>query len=325
MSGVSIAQQSVLHPAGPDAAIITQLSWILFIGGTVLFVGVMALAALSLRRGQPVRPLYWIVGGGVLLPLVLLSALLVFGTWRTVQLSQPSSQHATKIAVIGHMWWWEIRYSRPDGGEDVVLANEIRLPVGQPVYLGLSSADVIHSFWAPALAGKVDMIPGRVHGMTLQADRAGVYRAQCAEYCGEQHARMALHIVAQPPAEFQAWLAAQAQPASSSSSSLPGADIERGRRAFVEQRCSACHTVRGVDDPALAAPTVRAAAIAAPDLTHFGSRLYLGAGAQPNNRANLSAWIANPHVAKPGVRMPASADMDPATLNALAAYLESLK
>jgi cytochrome c oxidase subunit 2 len=321
MSGVNIAQQSVLHPAGPDAAIITQLSWILFIGGTVLFVGVMVLAALSLRRGQPVRPLYWIVGGGVLLPLVLLSALLVFGTWRTVQLSQPSSQHAIKIAVIGHMWWWEVRYSRPDGGEDVVLANEIRLPVGQPVYLGLSSADVIHSFWAPALAGKVDMVPGRVHGMTLQADRAGVYRAQCAEYCGEQHARMALHIVAQPPEEFQAWLAAQARPASSPSS---GTEVERGRRAFVEQRCSACHTVRGVDDPAASAATVQAAHFNAPDLTHFGSRLYLGAGAQPNNRANLAAWIANPHVAKPGVRMPAS-DMDPATLDALAAYLESLK
>lgn len=322
MSGTNIAQQSVLHPAGPDAAIITQLCWILFIGGTVLFVGVMVLAALSLRRGQPVRPLYWIVGGGVLLPLVLLSALLVFGTWRTVQLSQPSSQHALKIAVIGHMWWWEVRYSRPDGGEDIVLANEIRLPVGQPVYLGLSSADVIHSFWAPALAGKVDMVPGRVHGMTLQADRVGVYRAQCAEYCGEQHARMALHIVAQPPDEFQAWLAAQGQPASSPSAD---AQVQRGRRAFVEQRCSACHTVRGVEDPAASAPTVRAASISAPDLTHFGSRLYLGAGAQPNNRANLSAWIANPHVAKPGVRMPASTDMDPATLNALAAYLESLK
>jgi cytochrome c oxidase subunit 2 len=322
MSGTNIVQQSALHPAGPDAAIITQLSWILFIGGAVLFVGVMVLAALSLRRGQPVRPLYWIVGGGVLLPLVLLSALLVFGTWRTVQLSQPSSQHALKIAVIGHMWWWEVRYSRPDGGEDIVLANEIRLPVGQPVYLGLSSADVIHSFWAPALAGKVDMVPGRVHGMTLQADRAGVYRAQCAEYCGEQHARMALHIVAQPPAEFQAWLAAQGQPASSPSAD---AQVQRGRRAFVEQRCSACHTVRGVEDPAASAPTVRAASISAPDLTHFGSRLYLGAGAQPNNRANLSAWIANPHVAKPGVRMPASTDMDPAALNALAAYLESLK
>ena len=142
----NIAQQSVLHPAGPDAAIITQLSWILFIGGTVLFVGVMVLCALSLRRGEKIRPMYWLLGGGVLLPLVLLSALLVFGTWRTVQLSQPSSQHAVKIAVIGHMWWWEIRYSHPDGREDIVLANEIRLPVGQPVYLGLSSADVIHSF-----------------------------------------------------------------------------------------------------------------------------------------------------------------------------------
>ncbi|MET0264918.1 MAG: cytochrome c oxidase subunit II, partial [Duganella sp.] len=241
---VDIAQQSALHPAGPDAAVIAQLSWILFIGGAVLFVGVMVLCALSLRRRQPVRPLYWIVGGGVLLPLVLLSALLVFGTWRTAQLTQPSSQHALRIAVVGHMWWWEVRYQHPDGGEDVVLANEIRLPVGQPVYLGLSSADVIHSFWVPALAGKVDMVPGRVHGMTLQADRAGVYRAQCAEYCGEQHARMALHVVAQTPDEFKAWLAAQARPALAAVQQ-PGGEIERGRRAFTELRCNACHAIRG--------------------------------------------------------------------------------
>jgi cytochrome c oxidase subunit 2 len=331
----TIAQQSVLHPAGPDAAIIAQLAWILFIGGMVLFICVMVLSALSLRRGQPVRPMVWLVGGGVLLPVVLLSALLAFGTWRTAQLSQPSSQHAIKVAVIGHMWWWEVRYSRPDGGEDVVLANEIRVPVGQPVYLGLSSADVIHSFWAPALAGKVDMVPGRVHGMTVQADRAGIYRAQCAEYCGEQHARMALHVVAQPPEEFQAWLAAQGRPAASVPASTPsGADIDSGRRAFVEQRCSACHTVRGEGQPTLAGPAAPASVpvsatasvpVSAPDLTHFGSRLYLGAGAQPNNLANLSAWIANPHVAKPGVRMPASTDMDPATLRALAVYLESLK
>ncbi|MET0320993.1 MAG: c-type cytochrome [Duganella sp.] len=327
MSGATIAQQSVLHSAGPDAAIIAQLAWILFIGGLLLLIGVMVLSALSLRRGQPVRPMVWLVGGGVLLPLVVLSALLVFGTWRTAQLTQPSSQHAIKIAVIGHMWWWEVRYTRPDGGEDIVLANEIRVPVGQPVYLGLSSADVIHSFWAPALAGKVDMVPGRVHGMTVQADRAGIYRAQCAEYCGEQHARMALHVVAQPPAEFQAWLAAQGRPAApapAAASTPAGTDIDRGRRAFVEQRCSACHTVRG-EPQAAPANSPMSTPVRAPDLTHFGSRLYLGAGARPNNRANLSAWIADPHVAKPGVRMPASTDIDPATLRALAAYLESLK
>ena len=350
-----IAQQSALHPAGPDAAIIAQLGSILFIGGSVLFIGVMVVCALTLRRARTdrtIRPLRWIVGAGVLLPLVLLSALLIFGTWRSAQLSRPSSQHAVKIAVIGHLWWWEIRYSHPDGGEDIVLANELRVPVGQPVYLGLNSADVIHSFWAPALAGKVDMVPGRVHGMTLQADRPGVYRAQCAEYCGEQHARMAMHIVAQPPDEFRAWLAAQARPAAAvlpgagaRGAAAPGgagstdaatarAEIERGRRAFEEQRCSSCHTIRTAGAQASAsagsgaamAPAARTATpLVAPDLTHFGSRLYLGAGAQPNTPRNLAAWIADPHVAKPGVRMPASADMDAGTLRALTAYLGSLQ
>ena len=308
--------QSALHPAGPDAAVIAQLTWVLFIGGTLLFIGVMVLCAMSLRGGRPVRPMVWIVGGGVLLPLVLLSALLVFGTWRSAQLSKPTSQHAIKISVIARMWWWEVRYTDPAGGQDIVLANEIRVPLGQPVYLGLSSADVIHSFWVPALAGKVDMVPGRVHGMTLQADRAGVYRAQCAEYCGEQHARMALHVVAQSPSEFSAWLAAQARPVGIM---VHGGEIERGRRAFDEQRCAACHTIR------TGATSDDGRAALGPDLTHIGSRLYLGAGTLRNGQGALAAWIADPHVAKPGVRMPASADMDGATLRALAAYLEQLK
>jgi cytochrome c oxidase subunit 2 len=185
----------------------------------------------------------------------------------------------------------------------------------------VSSGDVIHSFWVPALAGKVDTVPGRLHGMTLQADRAGVYRAQCAEYCGEQHARMALHVVAQPPAEFQAWLAAQARPASNGGVEVSPehrAVIEQGRRAFVEQRCAACHTIRGVG-------TGIGAAGLGPDLTHIGSRLYLGAGVLRNRPGALAAWVADPHSVKPGVRMPASADIDGATLRALAAYLEQLK
>jgi cytochrome c oxidase subunit 2 len=152
--------------------------------------------------------------------------------------------------------------------------------------------------------------------MTLQADRAGVYRAQCAEYCGEQHARMALHVVAQSPAEFRAWLAAQARPAGIV---VHGGEVERGRRAFDEQRCAACHTVR------TGATAGEGAAASGPDLTHVGSRLYLGAGTLRNGQGALAAWIADPHVAKPGVRMPASADMDGATLRALAAYLEQLK
>ncbi|MHA4866144.1 cytochrome c oxidase subunit II [Duganella sp. PWIR1] len=307
-------QQSALHPAGPDAEVIGQLAWVLTAGATVIFIGVMVLCVMGLRGRREVRSRVWLIGGGVLLPVVVLSALLAFSTWRGAQLSMPSSQHAVKIAVIARMWWWEVRYTDPAGGPDIVLANEIRLPVGRPVYLGLGSADVIHSFWVPALAGKVDMVPGRWHGMTLQADHAGVYRGQCAEYCGEQHARMALHVVAQSEAEFAAWLAAQARPA------REPLVVQAGRRIFEQQRCGACHTIRGAGGSAQGAQ-----ATLGPDLTHVGSRLHIGAGTLRNDRGALEAWIANPHISKPGVRMPASADLPLADLQALAAYLEQLK
>lgn len=314
-------QQSALHPAGPDAEVIAQLAWVLTGGAALVFVGVMVLCALGLRGRRPVRLRWWLWGGGVALPVLVLSALLAFSTLRSAQLSAPSSQHALKIAVVARLWWWEVRYLDPYGSGDVVLANEIRLPVGQPVYLGLSSADVIHSFWVPALAGKVDMVPGRVHGMTLQADRVGVYRAQCAEYCGEQHARMALHVVAQSRQEFDAWLAAQARPARPADGD---ARFEAGRRAFAQQHCSACHAVRGgAGANGVGGPGVGEGALG-PDLTHVGSRLYLGAGTLRNDAGALAAWIANPHGFKPGVRMPAS-DMDGETLQALAYYLEQLK
>jgi len=312
-------QQSALHPAGPDAEVIAQLAWVLTGGAAVVFAGVLVLCVLGLRRQRTVHVRWWLWGGGIALPVLVLSALLAFSTLRSAQLSEPSSQHALKIAVVARLWWWEVRYTHPGGGEDIVLANEIRLPVGQPVYLGLSSADVIHSFWVPALAGKVDMVPGRLHGMTLQADRAGVYRAQCAEYCGEQHARMALHVVAQSPQEFAAWLTAQARPAQVGE----GALLAAGRRAFEQQRCGACHVVRGVSEGAAGRPAGEGGI--GPDLTHVGSRLYIGAGTLRNDRGALAAWIANPHAVKPGVRMPSSADMDGETLRALAAYLEQLK
>ena len=307
-------RQSALHPAGPDAAIIHNLSWLLFIGATVILLGVMLLLALALRRkkrGTPVRPLRWLAGGGVVFPLVVLSALLAWSTLRSAQLTRPSSQHAVKIAVTAKMWWWEVRYTDPATGRDIVLANEIRLPAGQSVYLGLTSDDVIHSFWVPALAGKVDMLPGRLHGMTVRADQPGIYRGQCAEYCGEQHARMALHVVVQTPAEFTAWLAHQSRPAATPA----GALALRGRDAFVARRCVACHTVRGVADEANLGP----------DLTHVGSRLYLAAGTLRNSRGAMAGWIADPHASKPGVRMPAAGDLDGPTLAAITAYLEQLQ
>jgi cytochrome c oxidase subunit 2 len=366
-------QQSALHPAGQDAEVIHQLTWVLSGGAALVFVGVMVLCFMGLRGRREVNIRRWLLGGGVLLPVVVLSALLAFSTWRSAQLSVVSSQHAVKIAVVAHLWWWEVRYADPAGGPDIVLANEIRLPVGQTVYLGLSSADVIHSFWVPALAGKVDMVPGRLHGMTVRVDQPGVYRGQCAEYCGEQHARMALHVVAQSEQEFNAWLAAQAKPAAGATSAQPAdiADsapdaanaanaanevalgggkavavsdvaeaavgagqanvIAAGRKAFAAQRCAACHVVRESGRVAGAGAGAGSGGVAGdqaalgPDLTHVGSRLYIGAGTLPNSRVALAAWVANPHSIKPGVRMPAGADMDAATLSALAAYLEQLK
>lgn len=304
--------QSVLHPAGWDAAIISQFAWVMFGAGALIFVAVMVLLALSLRsHARPVRPMLWIAGAGIAFPIVVLTALLTWSTWRSAQLAPQSSSQALAISVTAKMWWWEVRYRDPDSGREIVTANEIHVPVGQRVYLGLNAADVIHSLWIPALAGKRDMIPGRVTGLSIRADKPGVYRGQCAEYCGAQHARMALQVIALPPAEFQAWLAHQAQPAAAPVSAMQ----ERGRTVFLEQRCQACHTIRGVAETARLGP----------DLTHIGSRIQIGAGVLRNHEGTLAGWIADPHAVKPGVFMPAASGVDGESLRALAAYLAHLK
>jgi len=308
--------QSVLHPAGADAEIIGQFAWVLFGAGLLIFLAVMALLGLSLRRhAAPLRPGLWIAGGGIALPVLLLTGLLGWSTWRSAQLvPQGSAQlagNAPAISVTARMWWWEVRYHDPASGREIVTANEIRIPVGRTVYLGLNAADVIHSLWVPALAGKRDMIPGRVTGLTLRADKPGVYRGQCAEYCGTQHAHMALHVVALAPAEFEAWLQNQAQPARTPEAALP----LRGRDVFFEQRCQNCHTIRGV----VASNSL------GPDLTHVGSRLQIGAGLLRTHSGTLAGWIADPQALKPGVFMPAASGIDGESLRALAAYLEHLQ
>jgi cytochrome c oxidase subunit 2 len=312
---MSTALQSVLHPASPDAAIIAHLAWVLFGGGAVIFIAVMALMLLSLRRkGNEERPAcarWWIAGAGIAFPVVVLSALLVWSTWRSADLSPQTSRGAMSIGVTAKMWWWEVRYHDPASGREVVSANEIRIPAGRPVYLGLTSQDVIHSLWVPALNGKMDTVPGRVTGLTLHADKPGIYRGQCAEYCGEQHARMALHVVAMAPAEFEQWLAREAQPAQAPDNAL----IERGRTVFLEQRCQSCHTIRGVAEGARLGP----------DLTHVGGRMHIGAGTLRNHRGTLAGWILDPQAIKPGARMPAALDIDGESLHALSAYLEQLK
>ncbi|QGZ37895.1 cytochrome c oxidase subunit 2 [Pseudoduganella flava] len=303
--------QSALAGAGPDAALIGQLGWTMTIAGTVLFVAVMFLALRGWRARRHVDTRVWIIGGGIALPLVLLTALLWWSLATTARLARPSSLTPLRIAVTAKMWWWEVRYTDPATGRDIVTANEIRIPAGRAVYLGLTTSDVIHSFWVPALAGKVDMVPGRVHGLTLRADRPGVWRGQCAEFCGAQHAKMALHVVALAPGEFDAWLAAQARPAPQPAD----AQLARGRAAYLARRCDACHTVRGVG----------AGGTLGPDLTHVGGRRYLAAGTLATHRGTLAGWIADPQAIKPGARMPATRGLEGDELRALAAWLESLK
>jgi cytochrome c oxidase subunit 2 len=342
--------QSVLNPGGPDAQLLSQLSWVLIIGACVVFVTVMALLAYALRHSRRERrsPPHddrvarrWLLIGGAGLPAVLLLTLLVFAIWRTGQLTATSSLQPLRIAVTAHMWWWEVRYYDTGSGREAVVANELHIPTGVPVYLALTSADVIHAYWLPSLAGKVDMVPGRLHGLTLRADHPGLYRGQCAEYCGIQHARMALHLTAQEPQAFADWLSRQAAPIASGpatqrnaapaaaaglaatpaptvSAASTDAQHGRGRKMFVSARCTSCHSVRGLEEqPAQGAPK-------APDLTHIGSRLTLAAGTLPMHRGPLAAWIADPQALKPGARMP-SASIDASSVNDIAAWLESLK
>ena len=302
---------TMLDPAGIAAHTIAGVAWSLFVGSTLIFSGVMALLVVALRqRMGKVNMRWWIVGGGLIFPAVVLAILIGYTVVRSAQLTRPPPADALVVSVTGKMWWWEVRYRRPDG-TDVVLANEIHIPVNRPVVVGLSSADVIHSFWVPQLGGKMDMVPGRTNQLVLQATAPGVFRGQCAEYCGEQHARMAMHVVAHEPADFEVWLAAQAQPARPPVSPL----AERGRSAFMAQRCTACHTVRGVSEEGRLGP----------DLTHVGSRLHLGAGTLRNDAAAMQRWIAHVQTVKPGARMPSFEERDAASLEAMAAWLDGLK
>lgn len=303
--------QSSLSPGGPHAEAIARISTVMFWGAGAILLFVMALvfAAFyrSSRRREATRANRIIFAGGVAFPVVTLTALLVYGVQAMANL-RTLPEGALEIEVVGNRWWWDVHYLDEDGGV-VSTANEIRIPAGRAVHLSLRSNDVIHSFWVPSLAGKMDLIPGRTNHLLMQADEPGVFRGQCAEFCGAQHARMALLVIAEPAADFAAWL--DQQRAAAASPADPG--LLRGRDAFVEH-CAACHTVRGTAtarDPG-------------PDLTHLASRKTIGAGTLPNNRDNLIAFIARTQEIKPGSAMPSQAQLDAATLEAIARYLESL-
>lgn len=322
-------EQSALDPAGRAARQIAELFWWM-VGGTVVVWGIVAWLTLSAMRGrvsqQTAREArHYIIGGGVVFPTVVLAGLLVYGLGMMPAMIAPAPEGSLRIAVTGEQWWWRVRYELPDengdGGDGstvggVDLANEIRLPVGEPVEFTLESTDVIHSFWIPSLGGKMDMIPGRTTRLALVPERTGTYRGVCAEYCGDSHALMAFDVVVMEKADFAEWLEQQQAPAAEPEAESAAA---RGRQAFLSNGCTACHTVRGLEGAATAAGAV------GPDLTHFGSRRSLGAGTLPNTRENLRRWLAETDMVKPGVPMPHFGMLPGAELDDLAAYLESLK
>lgn len=309
--------QSVLQPAGVQAAHIERLWWVMFWVSAGVFVALMTglgVAVARGRRGAAVeaspRTMARGVAASVAVSTLALIGLLVASVMTGRALGSMPGADALEIRLTGYQWWWGVEYLNRTPSLRATTANELHLPVGRTVALRLQSTDVIHSFWVPNLHGKTDLIPGRENVIRLRADRPGVFRGQCAEYCGTQHAHMALTIVAEPSDAFEAWLSAQRAPAPEPTSG----DATRGRAVFAQGPCAMCHAVQGT----------AAGGRTAPDLTHFASRSTIGAGTVPNTPDQLAQWIANPQHMKPGNRMPATGLSDE-DLHAVVAYLETLR
>ncbi|MBW6390619.1 cytochrome c oxidase subunit II [Billgrantia antri] len=305
--------QSTLQPAGVDAEQIARLFWWMS-GFAILIWGVVIGCAVFVTyikpRSHDSRVARWLIlGGGVVVPPLVLGVLLAFGLSLLPSLSAPA-EDGLQISVSGERWWRRVRYPTPSGGT-VELANEVRLPVGERVGFRLTSPDVIHSFWIPSLGGKVDMIPGRTTRLSLEPTEVGVFRGACAEFCGTSHALMNFRVVVMEPDAFDTWLEQQASPARPPQ----GEVARRGQEAFLANGCGACHAIRGTS----------ADGVLGPDLTHVGSRLSLAAGTLPTDAESFERWISHPDDIKPGVNMPAF-DMLPAPqIHSIATYLSQLE
>ncbi|MGQ7846012.1 cytochrome c oxidase subunit II [Granulosicoccus sp. 3-233] len=304
--------QSTLQPAGKEAAEIATLFHVLLVGAVVLWLLVNGIF-LYVTRLNP-RPLSrraaegLIIGGGILFPTVLLGILLAY-SMSLMSSQRETGNAATSVSVTGEQWWWRVQYRREDGSL-LASANELRLPAGERTEVTLTSNKVIHSFWVPALAGKMDMFPGRVTRLALQPETTGIYRGQCAEFCGTSHALMAFQVVVMTPEDFERWLEEQATPAAEPEGML----AMEGRQAFLREGCGACHTVRGTP----------AAGTTGPDLTHVGGRTTLGAGILPSTPEDFTRWIQHTDTIKPDVYMPSYDHLDQTVLEALGHYLKGL-
>jgi len=318
--------QNAINPAGPNAGNISKLWWLMFVVCSIVFVLVLITVLLSLRKAtaeaadrvpilepsaESERRRRNLVISATTITIIILFVFLIasYSSGRSLRLNDPT-KNGLSIELTGHQWWWEVRYQDVDASNIFTTANEIHIPVGVPVQFTLRGADVIHSFWVPNLAGKKDLIPGKVNTIWLQADKPGVYRGQCAEYCGLQHAKMALWVVAEPQEQFNAWRQNQTQGAVP-----PASDPQkRGQQVFLGTTCVMCHAINGTP----------AGSNIGPNLTHVGSRQMLAAATLVNTRDHMAQWIKDSQTFKPGNKMPQH-NLSDADLQSLVEYLENLK
>lgn len=307
-----MSRQSAFSTFGSEAASMRDLTLLMTAGGVLIFVIVAALFTIAIRSRQGaighrggMRLVLW---AGAIVPTVVLAALLI-GTLPAMR-PMKADDRALVVDVSGEQFWWRVGYRAADGGA-FAAANEVRIPVGRTVDFRLSAGDVIHSFWIPGLAGKVDMIPGRTNRLVARATRAGRYRGQCAEFCGLSHALMAFDVVAMEPAAFDRWLTEQRRPPPTPATLV----AQRGARMFADNGCGGCHAVAGTP----------ATGRIGPDFSHIAGRATLGAGIMPMSTANLVRFIRNAPAVKPGARMPRYTHLAPADALAIARYLETLK
>jgi cytochrome c oxidase subunit 2 len=310
----SSGSPSMLDEHGQEARHVAAVWWLMFALAAGVYVIVAAFIFVALLRGRrtatgkPSRfkddTFIWV--GGIGVPVVILALLAVVTVTTTRVLRNPEPGEL-RIDVRGQRWWWDVRY--PDSG--VVTANEIHVPVGRQVDVALTSGDVVHSFWAPQLAGKLDLIPGQTNHLRFKALDAGVYRGMCAEYCGLQHADMDFLVVADAPADFDRWLLRRSTGAGTTAQSD---EATKGQVVFTRESCAGCHTIRGTS----------AQGTVGPDLSDFGSRRTIGGATVPNTPDELAKWITNSQAIKPGNIMP-PISLSPSDLQSVVTYLEGLK
>jgi cytochrome c oxidase subunit 2 len=331
MGGTARVLQTVLgSAAGPQASRIEWLWWVMLSTTTAVYVVVMLWLLLAYMRGRrhtksepglaarrrPAieaisdRSMTLVVSVAVAASVVILLGLLIASVWTNRAVASLGASSAVTIKVTGHQWWWEAEYESGTPSEQFKTANELHIPVGRPIVLKVTSTDVIHSIWIPNLQGKRDLIPGYTTAIWLQADKPGLYRGQCAEFCGVQHAHMALYVTAESNDDYEKWRAGMVRPAAE-----PATDEQRlGRDVFLHATCVQCHTIRG---------TI-AGATMGPDLTHLASRGSIAAATLPNRRGHLAGWVVDPQQIKPGAHMPPNS-VQSNDLQYLLTYLEALK